>query len=311
MVLDLRQAMRVGIVHFMAYPSVMTGGGPTLESIDELVADEFWDVIEVTHIEDESVRKEAAFRAKIAGMDLAYGSQPIVLGGGLNLHSRDADTRRTAVNKIMDCLEEAVEMNVVGFATISGVDPGEEHREEETKLFIDSLRKICARAHELNPEMNVVVETFDRVPFGKNCLIGPTLEAVEMAAKVRRDYPRFGLMLDLSHLPLLNETPEHAISTAAPLLLHAHVGNCVMKNSEDPYYGDNHPPFGIDNGENSELDLVRYLKVLREAGYLDPQEPPIVTIEVKPLTDQMRPAALGNVKRAMNRAIRKLNAMEN
>jgi len=307
---DLRRAMRLGIVHCMAYPATMTGSGPILESVDELVADEFFDVIEVTRIEDASVRKEAEFRIHLAGMEIAYNAQPQVLLHKLNLHSRKTEERRQAIQEVLHCLEEAVEMKAVGFAVMSGPDPGEAFRREESLWFIESLREICSRARQLNPEMNVVVETFDRVPFGKNCLIGPTREAVEVAEMLRRDFPRFGLLLDLSHLPLLGETPEHAVSEAAPVLLHSHVGNCVMKNTTDPYYGDNHPPFGYEAGENSEVDLVRYLQSLDSVGFLNPEDPPIVTIEVKPLNDRLRQATLGNVKRNMNRAIAKLNQLE-
>jgi sugar phosphate isomerase/epimerase len=307
---DLRGAMRIGIVHFMAYPDTMSGNGPILESIDELVADDFFDVIELTHIDDASVRKEAAFRIHVAGMDIAYACQPIILSGKLNLHSRDAEERRKAVNTILEKMEDAVEIRSVGIAVMSGPDPGETYREEESKLLAESLRKLCSRAHELNPDMDVVLETFDRAPFGKNCLMGPTREAAKLVEQIHRDYPRCGLMLDLSHLPLLEETPEHAVSEAAPVLLHAHVGNCVMKNSANPYYGDNHPPFGYQDGENTEVDLARYLRSLYDVGFLNSDDPPIVSIEVKPLNEQLRPATIGNVKRAMKRGIMKLNAME-
>ncbi len=307
---DLRTAMKIGIVHFMAYPATMSGSGPIRESIDELVADEFFDVLEITHIEDSSIRKDIANRIHVAGMEIAFACQPIILGNQLNLHSRDIEERKRAVNTILEALEEAVEIGSVGFAVMSGTDPGEEYRDEEYKLFIESMRKICSRANELNPEMNVAVESFDRVPFGKNCILGPTRESVQVIQQIRRDFPRCGLMLDLSHLPLLDETPEHAISEAASVLIHAHVGNCVMKNSENPYYGDNHPPFEYEGSENTEVDLVRYLRSLNQVGFLNPHNPPIVSIEVKPLNDDLFPATIGNVKRMMNRAIRKLNTIE-
>ncbi len=304
---NLRNAMRIGIVQFMAYPGTMSGNGPILESILELVSDEFFDVVEITHIEDSSVRNEVARQVRVAGMDLAFGSQPQVLGKKLNLHSRNADERRQSLDTILNVLEESVEMGAVGFATMSGPDPGEANRDEETKWFADSLRTICQRAKELNPEMNVVIENFDRLPFGKNCLIGPTKESVVLVQNVRRDFPRFGLMLDLSHLPLLGETAEEVIPEAAPVMLHSHVGNCVMKDSENPYYGDNHPPFGYEGGENDEDELVGYLTALHDAGYLSWDTPPIVTAEAKPLNDGMRPALMGNLKRTMNRAIARIN----
>lgn len=309
MSIPLRQSMRIGIVQFMAYPSTMSGKGPILESIAELAADEFFDVIEVTHIEDPEIRREAARMARIAGLDIAFGSQPLVLGQKLSLHSRNAGERQKALQIILAALEEAVEIGAVGFATMSGVDPGPSHRSEETKLFIDSLHQICARAQKLNSNLNVVVETFDRAPYAKNCMVGPTDEAVKIAEVLRKDYPRFGLMLDLSHLPLLNESSDHAITAAGSVLLHAHIGNCVKKNSQNPYYGDNHPPFDYEDGENAEDELVNYLRCLRDVGYLNPKHPPIVTIEVKPLSDAMRPACMGNVKRTLNRAISRLKRM--
>ena len=308
MIKDLRRAMRLSIVHFMAYPAAMSGKGPILESIDDLTADGFFDLLEVTHIEDDALRREAVHRIHTAGMQLAYACQPLILGGKLNLHSRDAAERRRALDRLLAALDEAVEMRAVGFAVMSGPDPGQSHRAEEQKLFVDSLQELCTRARELNPDLAVVAETFDRVPFGKNCLVGPTSEAVDLARKVRADFPRFGLMLDLSHLPLLNETAGEAIPLAAPVLAHAHVGNCVKKNPNNPYYGDNHPPFDYPDGENGLPELVDFLQCLLRAGYLDETHPPIVGVEIKPLNDAMRPAIFGNIKHYLSRALREVQS---
>jgi len=304
----LRSQMRVGLVHFMAYPFAMSGEGAIVESIQSLVADEFYDVLEVTHIEDQAVRKQAAEVIHTAGMDLAYGSQPQILGKKLNLHSRDAELRKKSLDTIISVLNEAVEMEAVGFATMSGPDPGEGNREEETKLFSEALHTICERVKELNPNLKVVVETFDRAPYAKNCLIGPTDEAVKMAKPLHDEFPNFGLMLDLSHLPLLEESSRDALTKAAPVLLHAHIGNCVKRNPNNTYYGDNHPPFDYPDGENGLDELVEYLQVLKDIQFLNEQKPPIVTIEVKPESDVMLPSCLGNVKRYLNKAYSVLDA---
>ncbi len=308
MTASLRLQMRVGLVHFMAYPFAMSGEGAIVESIQSLAADEFYDVLEVTHIEDPSVRKQAVEIIHTAGMDLAYGSQPQILGKKLNLHSRDGELRKKSLDTILGVLNEAVEMGAVGFGTMSGPDPGEAHREEETKLFADALHTICERAKELNPNLKVVVETFDRAAYAKNCLIGPTDEAVAMAKPLHDEFPNFGLMLDLSHLPLLEETSKDALTKAAPVLLHAHIGNCVKSNPDNSYYGDNHPPFDFPDGENGLDELVEYLQVLKDINYLNKQNPPVVTIEVKPESESMLPSCLGNVKRTLNKAIAKLDS---
>src|SRR5204862_226336 len=70
----------------------------------------------------------------------------------------------------------------------------------------------------------------------------PTSEAAALAKQVDRS--NFGLTIDLSHLPLLGETSQQALHTAAPYLSHAHIGNCVVNYPDSPLYGDFHPRFG-------------------------------------------------------------------
>ena len=52
---------------------------------------------------------------------------------------------------------------------------------------------------------------FDR-DIDKKCLIGPSEYAAAYAREVRRDYPAFGLMYDLSHQPLLHEQSTTALT---------------------------------------------------------------------------------------------------
>jgi hypothetical protein len=78
-----RNQMRIGIVHFMAYPSTMSGTGPILESIDELIRDEFFDVLEITHI-DEIDPPRSGPPKPYRGYGLAYGAQPITWDCQLN-----------------------------------------------------------------------------------------------------------------------------------------------------------------------------------------------------------------------------------
>ncbi|MEI9944952.1 MAG: hypothetical protein WDN26_12135 [Chitinophagaceae bacterium] len=45
---SLYKYMRVGLVHFMAYPSTIKGEGPVLETIKKLALDEYFTAIEIT-----------------------------------------------------------------------------------------------------------------------------------------------------------------------------------------------------------------------------------------------------------------------
>jgi len=296
-----QDAMTVGLIHFMAYPETMKGEGPVVETVRAICEDDYFGAIEVTTVTDAAARKEAIEMTRRAGMKVGFGAQPILLGAKLNLNATDFRTRRAAVDRVLSAMEEANEWEAEGLAVLSGVDPGEEDREKEKGYLTASIKELCehARGHRMPP---VLLETFDRVGFGKNCLIGPTIEAAEVAANVMTYYPTFGLMLDLSHLPLLEETPEEALKTAASYLKHVHIGNCVKRDAGHPAYGDNHPMFGIPEGENGVEELAEFLRVLIEIGYVAPGKNSIVSFEVKPYGDQSSEEVIANAKEALDAA---------
>jgi sugar phosphate isomerase/epimerase len=128
-------------------------------------------------------------------------------------------------------------------------------------------------------------ETFDRT-IDKKCLIGPSDYAAEFAKAVRQDFPEFGLMYDLSHQPLLFEEAEPALTLLKDVLVHAHVGNCVV-DPDTPGYGDLHPRFGWPGGCNDVAELVDFLRALFKVGYLadGKEDRPWVGFEVKPQSD--------------------------
>jgi len=293
--------MRVGIIHFMVYPQVMGGEGPILETAERLLDDEYFDVIEVTQIGDRQTRAAVARAARERGKGMSFGAQPILLGGKLNLNVCDETERAKAVAAVKRGIDQAYDLGALGTAVLSGVDPGPELRETERALLVDSLKELCAYSQSKG-DKPVVLETFDRQPFGKNCLIGPTDEAVAVAERVREAYPSFGLMIDLSHLPLLNETAEESLKTARSYLRHIHIGNCVMREPGHPAYGDNHPMFGIEEGENGEGELTEFLRVLLEIGYVGRGGHNIVSFELKPFGQQSAEEIIENGKQTLDAA---------
>ena len=292
--------MKVGLIHFMAYPETMRGEGLILETLQKIAEDDFFTAVEISWIKDAKVREKAKKLLEVSHLTVAYGAQPRLLIKKLNLNSFDEAERQEAVNEVKAGVDEAYEIEAKGLAFLSGKDPGEEKREEARKLLVLSIKEICDYAKSKG-DLGIVLEIFDR-EIDKKCLIGPAKDARMVAEEVRKEFGNFGLLVDLSHLPLLNETPTQAIMPVKDYLVHAHIGNCILKDKEHPGYGDQHPRFGIKGGENDVKELTVFLKVLLDIGFLDHQNPPIVSFEVKPLADESSEVVIANAKRVLREA---------
>jgi sugar phosphate isomerase/epimerase len=275
--------MRVGIVHFMAFPQTIKGEGPVVETVSRLLNDNYFDVVEVTSIKDDSARSNVAEMAKKAGKTIGFSAIPPLVIGKLNLSSPDAQERLKAVAEVKNCIKEAFSLGAKIVALNSGKFIGEPVKQSQITALLGSLDEICRYASGFG--VTVVMEPFDR-SIGKNCLIGPTHEAVEVASVIRKQNKNFGLMLDLSHLPLLDEKPADAVKLAKDFLLHVHVGNCVMRDKTHPAFGDEHPLMGIKDGENGVPEISEFWNALLETGYLAKGKSNIVSLEVKPFGSQ-------------------------
>lgn len=299
--LSLYAHMQLGIVHFKAFPEVVRGEGPIVETLRKIVEDDFFTAVEVGSIRDIKVRNEARRLLDISHLTVCYATQPTVLSNKLNLNALDPAERRNAVNAMKNCVDEAYDLGARWVRLISGKDPGEARRAEAKKLLVESLREILEYAKE-EGQIGFTLKVFDR-DVDKCALIGHFNDAADVARELCRDYGNFGLLADLSHFPLLGETPEDAIPLVKPFPLHFHLGNCVMRDRRHPAYGDLQPRFGIPGGEIDVPEVRNYFRLLLDHGLLNPQNPPVVSVEVRPLLAEEYPEAIiANAKRVVRQA---------
>jgi sugar phosphate isomerase/epimerase len=295
----MERYMKVGLIHFMAYPQTMKGEGPVEETIRKIATDAYFNAIEITHIKDAGVRSRVKKILDASHMTVAFGAQPQLLASGLNINDIDEAGRIKAVDFLKGMMDEAYEMGAAGFGFLSG-KYDENKKEEAYSALVRSSLELCEYAKSKGDIM-VAHEVFD-YDIEKKSLVGPAALAKRYAEDIRRRYRNFGLMVDLSHLPLLRETPEEAILPVREYIVHAHMGNCVVKSKELPAYGDAHPRFGFPGGENDVEELTEYLKVLKGIGFLNEKNPPIVSFEVKPFGDEDPDTVVANAKRVLNLA---------
>lgn len=296
---SLRSYMRVGIIHFMAFPSTMKGEGPILETVRKIAADDYFDAIEVTWIKDPAVRREVKAMLECAHMTIGYGAQPRLLTQGLNINDLDEGRRKKALATLKEGIDEAYELGAVGLGYLSG--PYQEATKEASfAALVDSTKQLCAYAKSKG-SLKILHEVFD-YDIDKKSLVGPAALAKRLAETVRKEHANFGLMPDLSHLPLLRETPQASLVPIKDYIMHAHMGNAVVRDKALTAYGDQHPRFGFPGGENDIEQLVDYLRVLIKIGYLDKKNPGIVSFEVKPVGNEEPELVIANAKRTLNQA---------
>lgn len=299
--------VNIGIVHPMAFPDAKSDE-EIIATIRKVVEDDFFGAIEVSNLSDELAEKVREILSP-AHMDVIYAGQPPLLAQGLSLCSLDEEERKKAVELCKKNIDRAYMVGASILAVHSGKDPGEGKREEAKKRLLDSLRELCAYAQEKAEEniVSISLENFDR-DIDKKFLIGPSEEAGEIAEKVKEEFSNFGLTLDLSHLPLLGEKPHEALIAVSDYLIHAHIGNCVLKK-ESPLYGDYHPPFGFKDGEVDVDELRAFLEALIYIGYLKrslPTRLPVISFEIKPLPGQIPEVVIAGAKRTFIEAWAKI-----
>jgi sugar phosphate isomerase/epimerase len=295
----LYKYMKVGLIHFMAYPSTIRGEGPIFDTIKRIASDEYFTAIEITHIKDRQERERVKQMLETSHMTVAYGGQPRLLTTGRNINDLNEDNRQAALQSLKAGIDEAYEMGASSFAFLSG-KYSEDKKEEAYIALVNSTKELCSYARSKG-NMKIALEVFD-YDVDKRSLIGPAHLALGFAREIRKEYANFGLLIDLSHIPLTHETIEEALLPVKDFIIHAHMGNCVVKDSSLPAYGDEHPRFGFPNGENDVKQLTEYLRILLRTGFLNEENPPIVSFEVKPFGDEDSEIVVANAKRTLNEA---------
>ncbi len=294
----LQKYMKVGMIHFMAYPFAQSGEGEIVSTIKDILKDDYFDAIEVTHIKDPAERGKAAKLLRESGAAYVYGAQPQLMRNKLNINHLDEAERQKAVDKMKACIDEAYEIGAAGIGYLAGTYE-EATKEQSYRQLVKSSREICRYAKDKG-DLAVNLEIFD-YDIEKCSLIGPADLAKRFAEEMTAEFDNFGLMVDLSHITQLHSSVDENIDPIIPYIKHAHMANSVLTEGA-PAYGDQHPRFWFPNDTVSVEDLAYFIRKLIKIGYLTPEEPKILSFEVKPWGDEDPEMVIANAKRFLNRA---------
>ncbi len=297
--------MNVGTLHFMSFPEAGKGEGPVTETLEKILQDDFFTAVEITHIKDDKVREQVKKMLETSHVISSFVTHPRLLSNKLDINSLSEEERKKAIVVVKEGIEEAAYLGALGVSVLSGPHPGKGLEKEGVQKLLESLEELCDYSQRYH--LGFELETFD-FDVDKKCLIGKSDLAATVAEKIRTKYPNFGLILDLSHLPLQYEPSKTAVKNCARYSTHLHIGNCVLRDRNHPAYGDQHPRFGVNGGENDVEQLRDFFEALFDEGFLknDPgakaEDKPLISFEVKPMAGENPGLVLANSKRVFKQA---------
>jgi len=297
----VEQYLRLGLVHFMAFPQTMRDESLLLPTIEKVALDPAFRCIELKALEDETLLEPIRKLLTTAGLDLGLAAQPAILGRRLDPGSGEAAMRKRTLEVLKQHVDQALVLGAESVALLSGPDPGTQRtRADALARTAELIAEICqySKSHQ-GPA--IILEVFDR-EVDKKALVGPAETAAHLCELVyARGVDNFGLLVDLSHLPLLGESPTQALNPVQDYLLAAHLGNAVLQEGH-PLHGDSHPGFGTPEGVNKVEQVRDFIHALKNIGFLNRKNPPMVSFEVKPAPGEKSETVIACAKRVLMRA---------
>lgn len=288
----IQKYFQVGTIQWMSFPV-----SDPMDSLRAICRDSYFSAIELKGYGSPEKNAQAKALLDQSHMKVCYGAQPRLLGPKLNPNALDEEQRGKAEATLLEAVDEAAYLGAKGIAFLAG-KWSPEHKEECYQQLLKTTRAVCSYAASKN--MNVELEVFD-FDMDKAALIGPAPLAARFAADMRTTHSNFGLLVDLSHFPTTYETSRFVIQTLRPYITHFHFGNAVVQKGCDGY-GDLHPRMGYPNSANDIPELVDFLRVLKEEGFFNAENPYVLSMEVtlRPGEDEL--IVLANTKRCLDRA---------
>lgn len=287
---SIHKFFKVGTIQWMSYPK-----SDPMDSLLKICRDDYFDAIELKGYGDKN--QEAKKILDQSHLKVCYGAQPRLLGPKLNPNAICEEERLKAEKTLLEAVDEAEYLGARGIAFLAG-KWSKDTQNEAYEQLLKTTRSVCDYA--ATKGMMVELEVFD-FDMDKAALIGPAPYAAKFAADMRCTHSNFGLLVDLSHFPTTYETSRFVIRTLRPYITHFHFGNAVVKEGFDGF-GDLHPRLGYPDSANDVEELYDYLKVLKEEGFFNAEEPYVLSMEVTLRSGEDEDIILANTKRCLNRA---------
>ena len=267
----------LGVNHMFLYPESMTDEKAHTENLKEIIKTDLVDALDLWVWRGKERSREEISILRDCGKWINYNIGDRLGEKAVVPCSASKEEITYAYDILMREIDYAVECGAKKLVFGSGPDDVSDHSGALERYF-EFLIKL---SEQVPKDMKICLEPTDW-DIDKHFLCGPLSESVVLAENLRNEgVQNFGLLLDMSHIPIMHETLESAVDKCKNVLTHIHMGNAVIKNKKSPFYGDKHIPWSYPDSEYTENDGITFIKLLKQIGYTD-SENATASFEMRP-----------------------------
>jgi sugar phosphate isomerase/epimerase len=283
--MSYREYLKIGLNHHLLYKKLISGPKDHARTLNEVIKDKRLEILDIWIPEEEPYRTEEIKLLKESGKDIYYNVGTRKGKEAAHPSTLSPEKRKYSIAFYKDEISRGIEAGCKKIIANSGPDVPD-NRKEAFEALVDFFCEICSFVPK---DVIVMIEPTDR-EMDKKKLIGPSSEAVMLAQRIHSaGCKNFASMVDMCHIPLMGEKIEHAMNVSKGYIRHIHLGNCIIKDKQNPLYGDKHPAWGLKDSEYDVEDIAKLLKTGIETRYFSKENRGSASFEMMAYED-MTPA---------------------
>ncbi len=278
---NIKKYAKIGLVHHLLYPKCAEDPVYHVKTLIDFIHSYDMETFDCIMPFDDRYRRKLIPHLKNSGKEIVFNNH-ISLLRKINPSSNSYIHQELLKIIVEDQINAAKSIGATGYVFSSGKNVKDQYKARTLKNFSNFCTWFCNKLKKYG--ITAMLEPFDTM-IDKKFILGPTLECAEFIEAL--DIENLGIELDFAHIPLLGESFYEAIKNTHKHLKRVHLGNCVLKDCSSKWYGDKHPPIGIENGEIDTEELAQILSYLLQFGYLNKKDRGSLVLEIRPI-DEMK-----------------------
>lgn len=275
---SLTKYTKIGITHNAFFP-YKDDPARHEESLARLLDREDIEALDLTIPYGEPYRTRSIERVITSGKSTVYNGY-LLPTAKIPLATSSPTERAQILILAKEQADIAMEIGSTFFMQSAGADPGPELRDQAYEYLGLYIEELSSYIRSKKRTMPFLIELMDR-EVDRRSICGPTEEVVQFMDRLSNTVPDAGLVVDVSHIPLMLETIQHTFKASQRYMRHVHLGNCVLKDKTSTWWGDKHPPIGLPGSEIDTPQVVEVLQLLWDMGYLNSENRPIISLEIR------------------------------